>query len=332
MKTAEDRRGAAPATAPPRPAVPGFPAPADTDALFKEARRRRRRRRLAGLAVAVVLASAAAMGINVIQAPNRPAAVTAGGGRAGTAAGTAVTAGTSVAWVNYRGHLHLGSLATGTQHVVATIKGYPSVPLTQAGGRIYWVKPGAYVRALHRWSPVIRELDVATGQIRRAGPGESVFPAADGRHVFIALTDTSLYEIPATGPQGSPRLWRLPRGWFMPQGEAIAVGDGILVQSVYPLSGFRLPHKSHTFGVWNPRSGKVRAIVKGYELIDAIGPGSAHGGLLAWLPISCSLGQNCPMRITSLQTLATRLVPSPLALDSPAAAPSHPMGGGWRYS
>jgi len=329
MKIAEDRHGAAPATAPPRaavPAVPGSPAPASAEALFKEAKRRRRRRRLAGLAAAVLLASAAAIGISAIRASGRPAAVTAGGGRAGSAAGTGIVAGTRVAWVDYHRHLHLGNLVTRTQHVVATITGNPSLPLTQAGGHIYWVDPRAYVRALHRWSPVIRELDVATGRIRTTGPGESVFPAADGRHVFIALTDTSLYEIPVTGSPGSPRLWRLPRGWFMPQGEAIAVGDGILIQSVYPLAGTRLPHKSHTFGVWYPRSGRVQAITRGYELIGAIGPGGAHGGLLAWLPISCSLGQNCPMRITNLQTLVTRLVPSPLGLGFTSGGAFSPDG------
>ena len=303
-------------TAPPGPVMPLLPgpaAPADPEALFKEAKRRRRRRRLAGLAAFLVLGAAGAIGINAMGPLHKPAP-----GRAGTGPGRAippasVAPGTSVAWVDFHGHLHLGDLAAGRQRVVAKIHAYPALPLTQAGGDIFWVDhQGAYVPALHHWSRVIRELDPATGRTHVIGPGQSVFPAADGRHVFISVTDTTLYEIPVAGHRGSPRLRRLPGGWFMPSGDAAAVGGGVLVQSVYPLAGARVPHTSHTYGVWDPRSGKVRPVIRGYELIGAASPAGAHGGLLAWLPISCSLGQNCRMRITSLQAGSTRLVPSPL--------------------
>jgi hypothetical protein len=235
------------------------------------------------------------------------------------AAGAAIAPGASVAWVDFLLHLYLGDVVTGTQHVLARIKAFPDERLARAGRRIYWVDhSGTYIPALHHRGPVIRDLDLATGRIRVDGPGESVFPAADGRHVFIAVTDTSLLEVPVTG-SGTPHPRRLPPGWFMPLGEGIAIGDGILVQSVYPLSGGPGPnsftfwaHHPHTFGVWDLRSGRVRPIVKGYDLIDAIGPAGAPGGMLAWLPVSCSLGQNCRMRITSTQTLSTRAVRSPL--------------------
>jgi hypothetical protein len=246
-----------------------------------------------------------------------------------------VAAGTSVAWVDYHGYLHLGDLVTGTQHVVTRIKAQAGSPLTQAGGRLYWVDAGgSYVPALRgmylppdgHQSPVIRDLDLATGRISVAGPGESVFPAADGRHVFIARTDTSVYEVPVTGDPGTPRLHRLPPGWFMPDGDASAVGNGILVQAVYPLAGAWNPHRSHTFAVWNPQTGQVRTIIKGYWALDDLGPAHGHGGLLAWLPISCGLGQNCRMRITSLQALSTRLVPSPLGRGFASAAAFSPDG------
>jgi hypothetical protein len=240
-----------------------------------------------------------------------------------------------VAWVDYHGYLHMADLVTGTQHVVTRIMAQASVQLTQAGGHLYWVDAGgSYVPALggmylppngHQ-SPVIRELDLATGRISVAGPGESVFAAADGRHVFIARTDTSLYEVPVTGAPGAPRLHRLPPGWFMPAGDARAVGNEILVQSVYPLAGVRLPHKSHTLAVWNPQTGQVKTIIKGYWALDALGPAHEHGGLLAWLPISCGLGQNCRMRITSLQALSTRGVPSPLGRGFADAAAFSPDG------
>jgi hypothetical protein len=305
-----------PVAAPPGPVTSlaaGPPVPPDPEALFKEAKRRRRRRRLAGLAAFLVLAAAGTIGIIAAGPLHKPAPGPAGTGPARAMPHVSVAPGTSVAWVDFHGHLHLGDLATGSQRVVARIHAYPALPLTQAGGGIFWVDHrGAYVPALHHWSRVVRELDLATGRTHVVGPGQSVFPAADGRHVFISVTDTTLYESPVAGHRRSPRLRRLPAGWFMPWGDGVAVSGGVLVQSVYPLAGVRLPHTSHTFGVWDPRSGEVRPIMRGYDLIGAASPAGAHGGLLAWLPISCSLGQNCRMRITSLPAESTRLVPSPL--------------------
>jgi hypothetical protein len=292
----------------PAPAAVGSPAPAAVaEALFKEARRRRRRRWLAVLAASLVLAAAAAIGFSAIRAPRQPASGAARTGPASTAHG-GVAPGTSVAWVDYNGRLHLGDLATGTQRVVAGIDAYPAQPLSQVGSHIYWVdQAGTYVPALGHWSEVVRELDLASGRIRVVGPGQSVFPATDGRHVFISRTDTSLVEVPVTG-SGAPHPLTLSPGWFVPYGQGIGLANGILVQSAD-----RAPvTRARTFGVWNPRSRRVRAVGRDYQVIDAVSPPGARSSLLAWVPESCVPAQDCLMRITSAQTLSTRTVRSPL--------------------
>ena len=47
--------------------------------------------------------------------------------------------------------------------------------------------------------------------------GESVFPSADGRHLYIKQAETRLIELPATG-SGPARHLALPRGWSLPSG------------------------------------------------------------------------------------------------------------------
>jgi hypothetical protein len=273
------------------------------EALFKEARRRRRRRRLAGLASLIVVA-AAAVGFSALRAPHQPASGRARTGLAGVAQGGGVAAGTSVAWVDYNGRLHLGDLAAGTQRVVATIKTDPAWPLTQAGGHIYWVDAGQNTAPSQM---VVRELDPASGRTQEVGPGEFVFPATDGRHVFISRTDTRIVEVPVAG-SAAPRRLTLPPGWFVPYGASMGVADGILVQSA------DRPDRTHprSFGVWNPRSGRVRGLGTDFQVIDAVRPPGARGSLLAWVPATCTPGQDCLIRITSTRTLSTRTVRSPL--------------------
>jgi hypothetical protein len=319
----------APGTAPPgtlTPAVTGTPARAglqadrnaDEEALFKEARRRQRRRRLATALAAATAATAAAAAAGAVQALHKPSAAAAGataGTRTTSWAGmpaAPIAPGTSVAWADFRGHVHLGNVLTGAQRVVATSRPYPGEHLAEAGGRIFWVDHvGAYVRSLHRRSPLVKELDPATGRISVAGPGESVFPAPDGRHMFIAMTDTSLLEVTAGGPATSGPV-TVPHGWFMPEGEAAAVQGGILVQSVYPLSGSTPQSEremlgQHTLAVWNPATGTVRPVARDYQLISAAGP-AGRDSLLAGLPASTQFSRVSELRITDVRTGATRLV------------------------
>src|SRR5215831_6342040 len=205
----------------PRPSAPGT-----ADALFAEAKRRRRRRRLAGLAVVLALAAAAGVALMVAR-PNRAPVAPGADGRGARPLSTLAG---SVAWVDYKGRVHLGDLATGAQQVVARSRAYPDIPLVQAGGRLYWSAPvGA--------RGVVQELNPATGRVRSVGPSRgdfSVFTSADGRHVFFAPTHTRIVELPARG-SGAQHEFTLPPGWYLPYwGSSTGLANGILVESGGP--------------------------------------------------------------------------------------------------
>ena len=296
--------------APPRPGAPGT-----AEALFAEARRRRHRRRLAGLAVVLAL-SAAAVAFLVARPGPAPAARDTDGGpsRPVSAPGAALAG--SVAWVDYTGRVHLGDLATGAQQVVGRSKADPAIPLVQAGGRLYWSAP-AGARG------VIQELNPATGRVRSVGPAQgifSVFTSADGRHVFVAPTDTRIVELPARG-SAARHEFTLPPGWYLPYGGSTGLAGGILVES-----GSQRTGRHTVMAVWDPDTGALKAIGRDITVMAASTPPGAHYSLLAWRPARCSAGQNCPLRITNTATLATKTVRSPLHHGFASGAAFSPGG------
>ncbi len=286
-------------------APPRLPAPGPAEALFAEARRRRRRRRLTGLVVTLALAAAAAVAFTVAR-PHRAAVVAgADGRRPGAASAPSATLAGYVAWVDYNRRVHLGDLATGAQRVVARSTANPASPLVQAGGHLYWADywAGPSGRRI-----VVRELNPATGKVRPVGPGQSVFASADGRHVFVAPTDTQVIELPARG-SGARRELTLPSGWYLPSyGDSLGVARGILVQS-----GGQTTRPHTIMAVWNPATGALKVIIgRGPWVMAAYTPPGARYSLLAWERARCSAGQNCPLKITNTGTLSTVTLRSPL--------------------
>jgi hypothetical protein len=303
--------------APPEPAAGRA---AEIRALFAEARRRRRRRRGAG--VAVVLAVILAVAIGAGARPWDPGVPLPGQGQpARTVAAPGAADLPRIAWVDASGGLHLGSLAAGAQHVVRQTNALPGTPLVQAAGEVYWTDPaGAFMPSLGHWSQVVRELNLATGRTRVAGPGEGIFPSSSGRQLYLPQIDNaSLLQIPAAAP-GPARLLTLPPGWYLPAGAGMAVGDGIVVQSRPELS---LRHPP-LVAIWHSDTGKVSVLGRSVgaslgpgALISAYTPPGSAGGLLAWMPADCRYPAGCPVRITSTaaqasRSLASRTLRSPL--------------------
>jgi hypothetical protein len=286
-------------------APPRLPAPGPAEALFAEARRRRRRRRLTGLVVTLALAATVAVAFTVAR-PHRAAVVTgADGSRPGAVSAPSATLTGYVAWVDYNRRVHLGDLATGAQHVVARSTANPASPLVQAGGRLYWADYWAGLAGRRRI--VVRELNPATGKVRPVGPGQSVFASADGRHVFLAPTDTKVIELPARG-SGARRELTLPSGWYLPYGWSVGVAHGILVQS-----GGQTTRPHTAMAVWDPATGALKVIIRrGSWAMAAYTPPGARYSLLAWERAGCSAGQNCPLKITNTATLSTKTLRSPL--------------------
>jgi hypothetical protein len=177
------------------------------EALFAEARRRQRRRRLAASAACVLLAGSAAAVLTTAWPHHRSSKPTAAAVR--PAPGVRLPP-ARVAWVDYRGQLHIGNLATRAQHVVAKVDASAADPMILADGRLYWADDN------NNAAP-IREYDIATGEIRYLARGNSVFASADDRQIYIVQAGGRLIELPADGI-GTPRRLALPAGWHMSGG------------------------------------------------------------------------------------------------------------------
>ena len=226
------------------------------------------------------------------------------------------------AWVDYNGRLHIGSLVTGHQRVAAVANSDPVVPLTAAGGHLYWVNTGGTY-----WQ--IQSLDLATGKIASLGFGMAVFASADGRQVFIAQTGESLVEFPATG--GPSRSLNLQAGWFVAGlsddfTSPAAVSGGVLVKASDSASSSR-PTK---LAVWNPDSGRLTLISSGVSanggLLGAVTPPGANYSLVAWWHGSC-YPRSCALEITNTATRSTRTLRSPLGHGFAYGVAFSPDGG-----
>jgi hypothetical protein len=198
----------------------------------------------------------------------------------------------------------MGDISTGSQRIAAKVAADPTTPLVHAGGHVYWVDTaGTYEPSLGHWSEFVQGLDIATGAITNLAPGQLIFSSADGQWLYIAQMDNaSMIELPADG-QGAPRRLTLPPGWYLPAGFGVAVVNGILVQSTAD-AGTGL---SSVLAVWNPRSGRVKVLGRGFGAYSEAG-----SSVLAWMPASCRFPMNCPITITNTVTLASRTLRSPL--------------------
>jgi hypothetical protein len=268
---------------------------AEIQALFAAARRRRRRRRTAMGVACLVLSGSAAAGL--MAALPRPAA-----GHQEEAAAASAPPGhgfalprARVAWVDYGGLMHIGDLATGAERSAATVDASPADPMIVAGGRLYWADIQA---AGPRADAPIRSYDIATGKIGYLPRGNSVFASADGRHLYIARTSTSLVELPTAGV-GAARQLTLPAGWYL---SGIlgnwSVAGGIVVYSSPATSS------PAADAIWNPETGRVTIIGSDLNVIDTYTPHGGRYSLIAWTS-SRFLG------VTNTATMASLTIRSP---------------------
>jgi hypothetical protein len=187
------------------------------------------------------------------------------------------------------------------------------LPLVRAGQRVYWVDPaGSFVPSVGHWSQLVRYLDLATGKIATAGPGQTVFLSADGRYLLMSQTATSMTQTPAAG--GSPRTLTLPPGWYLPGGDGLAdvfSGAGLATTNGILVQAKQSPDPDGmVIGLWNPVGYRVAVIGRARTVIGAYTPPGAGRTLLAWLPAGCT--GNCPIRITDTATMTVRSVRSSL--------------------
>jgi hypothetical protein len=281
----------------------------EAEALFKEANQRRRRRWLltgtavTAVAVATLVASLALLGAspsrrfagNGTTAPTTPAAVSGPH--------------PVVAWVDYHGALHIGTVNGLSQRVVAATSADPTTPVVWLGATVFWVNE--HPSSLLGWT--VEGFDTATGRTLRVGRGLQIFPSLDRSFLYVQRDPTHLAEYsPTTASIG--RILTLPEGWtlaspYLLNDPTPAVANGILVEP-YPTSGAAL---TPTLAVWNPATGRVRTIARIWKMVGTFTGPTGHSSVIAWLPAVClHSATNCRLALTDSATLTTRFVPSPL--------------------
>jgi hypothetical protein len=281
----------------------------EAEALFKEANQRRRRRWLligttvSAAAVATLVASLALLGPSPSHrsagspttAPTTPAAVT---GRYPL-----------VAWVDYHGALHIGTVNGLSQRVVAGTSADPTTPVVWLGTKVFWVNerpPGLL-------GSTVEGFDTATGRSIRVGRGLQIFPSLDRSFLYVQRDSRHLAEYsPTTGSIG--HIVSLPEGWTLASPSLLndptpAVVNGILMES------YRIPSAAPTpaLGIWNPTTGRVRTIATIWKMVGTSTGEAGRSSTIAWLPAVClHSATKCRLALTDSATLTTRFVPSPL--------------------
>lgn len=289
----------------------------EIELLFKEARHRRRRRWLiAGIvttAVTVlVIVTVAFWGTETpVRPPTNPLPT------APTRPIAGVPAVPHIAWVDYDGQLHIGSLSGSTQRVVANADADPTAPLVAAGGRVFWVRSqypnpnGSYTPSA---SPDVFEYNTATGKTDWIASGIQVLASVDRTFLYVETDSRHLSEYWLDGKPKAGSL-RLPAGWFLMKpglnhNPTPAVANGILVVSTaYPHSPIQ-PNDG-TLAIWNPSNGRVHALGDAWQISATYTAPGARSSLVAWYPASCGGSNSCMLQITNTADYSSRLVASP---------------------
>ncbi len=203
--------------------------------------------------------------------------------------------GAIVAWMDTAGQLRVGNVATRTQHVVATLPSDAGGWFAATASHLYWLDFN-----VDRNVVPIRSYDLATGRISYLPRGETVFASADGRHVYVMRSNTTLIEVAADG-SGPQRWLHAPSGWSIagyPLPLAVAHG-GIIVGS------------GDAMAVWSTMTGKITLVGQGLPMA-AYTPRDGRYSLLAWAPDSCANQASCTVNITNTAARTTVRALSPL--------------------
>jgi hypothetical protein len=283
-------------------------AASEAEALFKEANQRRRRRwLLIGTVVTVVTAATLVASVALMGAA--PSHRSAGSPTTAPTAAAPVTGHTPlVAWVDYDGALHIGTVHGLSQRVVAATSADPTTPVVWLGTDVFWVNerpPGLL-------GSTVEGFDTATGRAIRVGRGLQIFPSLNRSFLYVQRNARHLAEYsPTTASIG--HIMSLPKGWtlaspFLLNDPTPAVANGILVESSQAPGAAPTP----TLGVWNPTSGRVRTIAKIWKIVGTSTGPDGRSSMIAWLPAVCVHSPtNCRLALTDSSTLTTRFVPSP---------------------
>ncbi|HEX4017452.1 MAG TPA: hypothetical protein VHX15_12025 [Frankiaceae bacterium] len=288
----------------------------DVLVLFIEAHQRRRRRRLfiAAVALAAIGATTAAVTLTANGGQAHPAPV------ASPPAVPSLGSPPRLAWIDYQGQVHIGSLQSRQQRVVGSGSGSPVTSMVASGRTLFWVDNGGvvYDRATRQVRSLPRGVmayDTATGRVRSFASDAGVFNAVGSTDVFVDSDDARSVVRYNLDGRLVARL-TLPAGWVPAGAEglgtsspALAHGE-FLVESTTPVAGGAAGAK---LAVWTPATGGVRVLGDFLDLVATYTDSRGQSSLAAWLPYRCAISyETCAVQLTDLGTGVTRQILNPL--------------------
>ncbi len=297
---------------------PTRPAPtaADAELLFKEAHQRRRRRRLliAAIAVVAIAVSTAAIALtgggDARPAPAAPVVQPPAVKLPGTAP--------RVAWTDYQGHVHIGSLQTLQQRVVASGSRDPVTSMVVSGSKLFWVAGNFSMLG----GPTVMSYDMKTGRVRPFASGDRVLNAVGSTDVFVDAGDPDSYgSLSRYTLQGRLiQRFTYPAGWYLPDPEtqgtsSVALAHGAILVQTLParLGGNRASAEPTKLAVWTPATGQLRVLGDASFLVATYTDSRHADSRVAWLPWSCaSTLETCSVQLTDLDRGTTRQISNPL--------------------
>ena len=296
---------------------------APTEVLFREAHARRRQRWVWGAILTVVTLVALVVSLVASFALGSTSHLRLKSGHVSSPA-VLSRSGSSAAWVDYSGNLHVGGLATGSQHIVTHAGASPTTPLVAIGDDIFWVRMSNTPSSAYQ-RPVVDELNVSSGSITPVARGQTIFLSIDSRDLFVVQSNSSLLELPI-GRSGPSRTFAIPPGWYLTAGggysNPIVVANGIVVQSSQGQTGKTPP----TAAIWDPNTGGIIRLGRDQGLIGAYTPAGALYSLLAWVPGSCETDPHCSLLVTNTRTMTSIRIHSPLPYGFDVGGAFSPSG------
>jgi hypothetical protein len=297
-----------------RPRHSATTASADADLLFQEAHRRRRRRRIITTIVAVMAIGATSAAVALTSSGKghaRPPVATRPLPHPTVALPGAPP---RVAWVDYQGQVHIGSLRTHQQGVVASgaAPGEATISMVASGKLLFW-DSGTGVAY-----DTVMAYDTATGRVRSFASGVQVFRAVDSTDVFVVSIDGR--QLARYGLDGRlvkrlplPDRWYLPDPFGLGTSSPALANGGILVQSQSPVQAETNGAPPTRLAVWTPATGKFRVLGDFSFPVATYTNALATTSLVAWLPHSCETSfDTCSVHVTDLATGVTRQIRNPL--------------------
>ncbi len=307
------------------PAPPEAPASGATGAevLFKEARQRRRRRRILLATVAAMAVAATAVALSVSAGGSVHAAKPVPAPAVSPPPVHVLGTPPDVAWVDYAGQVHVGSLLTHQQRVVASGSAGATTSMVASGSTLFWVDGGGLVydkttRRVRSLPRGVMAYDTGTGHVRAFASGVQVFNAQGSTDVFVGSDDgRHLARFSLDG-----RLldrFTFPAGWYLPDpfglgtsSPALAYGQ-ILVQSQTAFQAHTVGAKTTKLAVWMPATGSIRQLGDMWATVATYTDVRGQSSLVAWLPYRCEVSnESCSVQLTDLATGATRQIRNPL--------------------